>query len=93
MKRKMDAEEREREIRTREDPELVGEEAARVAREERLRRENGWEVLEREDRRWDWLLAQMSDWEERDRSWKRYRREVEEGKRGKLARRLGLGRN
>jgi hypothetical protein len=34
----------------------------------------------------------MSDWEERDKSWKKFRREVEEGKRGKLARRLGIGR-
>jgi len=90
MKKKMDEENREREIRTKEDPYLVGEEAARIAKEERLRRENGWGVLEREDKRWDWLLAQMSDWEERDRSWKKFRKEVEEGKRGKLARRMGL---
>jgi hypothetical protein len=39
MKRKMDEEERERGMRTLEDPELVGEEAARLNREERLRRE------------------------------------------------------
>lgn len=60
MKRKMDAEERERHIRTKEDPHLVGEQAAKEAREERLRRENEG-ALESEDKRWDWLLAQMSD--------------------------------
>jgi hypothetical protein len=57
MKKRMDEEERAREIRTNEDPELVGEEAAETNRQERLRRENGWGVLEREDRRWDWLLG------------------------------------
>jgi len=32
----------------------------------------------------------MSDWEERDRSWRRFRKEIEEGRRGKLAKRLGI---
>ena len=53
-------------------------------------RENGYGVLEKEDRRWDWLLAQMSDWEERDKSWKKFRQELEGGKRAKLAKRLGM---
>jgi len=53
MKRRMEEEEREREIRTNEDPYLVGEEAAEKNRQERLRRENGWGVLEGEDKRWD----------------------------------------
>jgi hypothetical protein len=57
IRKKMDDEERERSIRTKEDPYLVGEEAARENREERLKRENGWEVLERENVRWDWLLC------------------------------------
>jgi hypothetical protein len=57
MRKKMEEEERAREIRTNEDPELVGEEAAEKNRQERLRRENGLEVLEREDKRWDWLLG------------------------------------
>jgi hypothetical protein len=57
MKKKMDEEERARQIRMNEDPELVGEEAAEKNRQERLRRENGWGVLEREDKRWDWLLG------------------------------------
>lgn len=88
----MEEENREREIRTNEDPELVGEEAAKQNKEERERRENGRAVLEMEDRRWDWLLAQMSDWEERDKSWKKFRQELEGGKRAKLAKRLGMGR-
>jgi len=93
MKRKMDEEAREREMRTNEDPYLVGEEAAERNRQERLKRENGYQVLELEDKRWDWLLAQMSDWEERDKSWKKFRRELEQGKRHKLAKRLGMNKN
>jgi hypothetical protein len=92
MKRRMEGEERERGIRANEDPELVGEEAAKRNREEREKREGRWGVLEKEDRRWDWLLAQMSDWEERDKSWKKFRLELEGGKRAKLAKRLGMGR-
>ena len=92
MKRRIEEEEREREIRTNEDPELVGEEAALRNREARERREKGWGVLEKEDKRWDWLLAQMSDWEERDKNWKKFRQELEGGKRAKLAKRLGMGR-
>jgi hypothetical protein len=34
----------------------------------------------------------MSDWEERDKSWKKFRQELESGKRAKLAKRLGMGR-
>ncbi|KAF4624036.1 hypothetical protein G7Y89_g14139 [Cudoniella acicularis] len=93
IKKKMDEEERARMMRTNEDPYLVGEEAAERNKQERLRRENGNEVLEIEDKRWDWLIAQMADWEERDQSWKKFRQEVEEGKRSKLAKRLGLGRS
>lgn len=86
----MEEEERERSMRTLEDPHLVGEVAAEEARQERLRRENGYAVLEAEDKRWDWLLAQMSDWEERDKSWRKFRQELEGGKRHKLAKRLGV---
>ncbi|KAJ9155488.1 hypothetical protein NKR23_g1995 [Pleurostoma richardsiae] len=78
-------------LRPLEDPYLVGEEAAERARNERLARENGDEILIREDRRWDWFLAQMKDWDERERSWKQFRREIETGSRGKLARRIGAG--
>ncbi|KAH8171747.1 hypothetical protein LIA77_08514 [Sarocladium implicatum] len=61
-----------------EDPYLVGEQAAAEARRDRLRRENGDEILIREDRQWDWLLAQMETWEQRERSWAKYQREVNE---------------
>lgn len=44
-------------IRPLEDPYLVGEVAAARARRERLARENGEEVLHREDSRWDWFLS------------------------------------
>ena len=67
-------------MRTLEDPYLVGEVAAEEARQERLRRENEWGVLEVEDKRWDWLLAQMEDCEERDKCWRRFRKEVEGGR-------------
>ena len=40
-----------------EDPHLVGEEAAARARRARLARENGDDILIREDRRWDWFLG------------------------------------
>ena len=42
-----------------EDPYLVGEQAAAEARRERLRRENGDDILIREDRQWDWLLGML----------------------------------
>lgn len=44
-------------VRPLEDPYLVGEVAAARARRERLARENGVDVLQREDRRWDWFLG------------------------------------
>jgi hypothetical protein len=40
-----------------EDPYLVGEEAAAIARRERLAREAGDDILIREDRQWDWWLG------------------------------------
>lgn len=43
-------------IRPLEDPHLVGEDAARRARNARLAREND-NVLQLEDRRWDWFLG------------------------------------
>jgi len=43
-----------------EDPYLVGEAAAAQARRERLARENGDEILIREDRRWDFFLNELS---------------------------------
>lgn len=46
-------------IRPLEDPYLVGEEAAARARQERLARQNGEDVLIREERRWDWFLGEF----------------------------------
>ncbi|ROV95432.1 hypothetical protein VMCG_08524 [Cytospora schulzeri] len=80
-------------VRPLEDPYLVGEVAAARARRERLARENGDDVLHSEDRRWDWFLAQTKDWEERDVSWKQFRRDMQQTtSRGRLARRIGAGR-
>lgn len=76
------------EMRPLEDPFLVGEVAAAQARQERLLRE-GDDILVREDRQWDWLLAQMRSWDERERSWTRFRREAEHHQRKKLLRRIG----
>ena len=53
---RVEEEERNR-VRPLEDPYLVGEEAASRARRERLARENGDEILYREDRRWDFFLG------------------------------------
>ncbi|KAI5464543.1 hypothetical protein BGZ63DRAFT_401476 [Mariannaea sp. PMI_226] len=72
-----------------EDPYLVGETAAARARQERIAREQGNDILVEEDRQWDWFLAQMRDWDERDRSWARFRREAEMSSRKKLLRRIG----
>ncbi|KUI69158.1 hypothetical protein VM1G_04871 [Cytospora mali] len=80
-------------VRPLEDPYLVGEVAAARARRERLAKENGDDVLHSEDRRWDWFLAQTKDWEERNVSWKQFRRDMQQtSSRGRLARRIGVGR-
>lgn len=74
-----------------EDPDLVGEMAASRARNARLYRERclrGEERFRHEGRSWDFMLAQMSDWEERQRSWKTFKEPV--GKARSLARRIGL---
>lgn len=47
-------------VRPLEDPDLVGEEAAAKARRERLARQNGDDILYREERRWDWFLGESS---------------------------------
>ncbi|PBP16404.1 hypothetical protein BUE80_DR012924 [Diplocarpon rosae] len=83
MKKRMEEEELERIKRTSEDPELVGEFAAKEHR--RMREESLQGVLEREDKSWDLLLVQINDWEERDKSWKKVRKDAEAGKQGKLA--------
>ncbi|KAK8223723.1 hypothetical protein HDK90DRAFT_498794 [Phyllosticta capitalensis] len=72
-----------------EDPSLVGEAAARRARQQRLyreacRRHEHAERMQAEGRAWDFIFAQMSDWEDRERSWGHFRHEVD-------ARGFGLG--
>lgn len=74
-----------------EDPHLVGEEAARKARAARLYRERclrGEDALKCENKSWDFLLAQMADWDKREKSWEKFRSEVDRTK--LLGRRLGL---
>jgi len=44
-----------------EDPYLVGEVAATRARQERVARETGEDVLIREDRHWDWFLGKFAE--------------------------------
>lgn len=48
-------------VRPLEDPYLVGDVAAARARRERLARENVDDVLQREDRRWDWFLGRFAE--------------------------------
>ncbi|KAI0535306.1 hypothetical protein GGR58DRAFT_447702 [Xylaria digitata] len=73
------SEEDDTRVRPLEDPYLVGEEAAARARNERLARKHGEDVLIHEDRHWDIWLAQMRDVEERARSWNTYRATVDRG--------------
>ncbi|TPX10637.1 uncharacterized protein E0L32_008371 [Thyridium curvatum] len=97
---RIDEDERNR-FRPLEDPYLVGEEAARRARQERLARENGDDVLVMEDRCWDGFLAELRGWEERERNGKQFRqfrREMESltssssssSRGGRFARRFGF---
>jgi hypothetical protein len=74
-----------------EDPYLVGEEAAEQARTQRIYREmclRGEEAVRYEGKAWEFMLAQMADWEERERSWRRFREQV--GRTKLLGRRIGL---
>ncbi|KAF2180584.1 hypothetical protein K469DRAFT_729824 [Zopfia rhizophila CBS 207.26] len=74
-----------------EDPYLVGEEAAGRARAQRVYREmclKGEEARAHESRSWEFMLSQMVDWEERERSWSKFRMQV--GQTKLLGRRLGL---
>ena len=66
-----------------EDPDLVGHAAATAARERRLYmtqciQERG--ALKQESRGWDFMLSQMSDWHERERSWDSFKQNVEQKK-------------
>jgi hypothetical protein len=64
-------------LRPQEDPELVGEAAAKRARQQREYREmlsNDRErALKLESAGWDFMLAQSRDWEERQSSWAAFR--------------------
>ena len=63
-----------------EDPELVGTAAASAARERRLYMTkciNGREALRQENKTWDFMLGQMADWTERERSWDGFKKNVE----------------
>ncbi|KAI9889891.1 MAG: hypothetical protein M1814_004726 [Vezdaea aestivalis] len=74
-----------------EDPYIVGTEAAERTKKERLvrlRREEGEELLEKEKKSWDFLIAQMADWDERERSWANFQKRLD-GRKGLLNRRLG----
>jgi len=76
-----------------EDPQLVGERAAQEAREQRLYRERCLkedEALRNESKGWDFMMAQMADWEERERSWMRFRESVRGPRRTMLAKRIGM---
>ncbi|KAK4195389.1 hypothetical protein QBC40DRAFT_21372 [Triangularia verruculosa] len=79
MLERIEEEEARRRIRPLEDPYLVGEEAAQRARQERLARENGDDVLIRENRRWDWFLRQMREREEREERIRRLGSDRSEG--------------
>ncbi|KAF2763163.1 hypothetical protein EJ05DRAFT_27933 [Pseudovirgaria hyperparasitica] len=62
-----------------EDPELVGEAAARHAREQRIYLEaclRGDDAIRQESNSWDFMLSQMSDWEDREKSWNNFRDRV-----------------
>ncbi|KAJ4291718.1 hypothetical protein N0V90_009613 [Kalmusia sp. IMI 367209] len=75
-----------------EDPYLVGEEAAGRARRSRVYREmcmRGEETARHESRSWDFMFGQMSDWDERNKSWNNFRSNVKRSKGMGLGRRLG----
>lgn len=76
-------------LRPLEDPYLVGEQAAAEARQQRIAREVGENMLREEDKQWDWMLAQMKTWEVRDRNWTRFRQEAAQSRRRTLFRRIG----
>ncbi|MCJ1238659.1 hypothetical protein MMC14_006650 [Varicellaria rhodocarpa] len=76
-----------------EDPDLVGPLAAKQARDRRLYLEkhaNEQAAMNQESKTWDFMLSQMADWGERERSWEGFRRDVERrgGFLGKAGRRV-----
>jgi len=77
-----------------EDSDLVGEAAATTAQNQRLYREgclrDSREALKSESEGWDFMVAQMQDWEKRKQRWNNFRKDTDGGRRGKLARRIGF---
>ena len=85
-----------------EDPELVGPEAAAIARDRRLYMasvKKGFTDAEmdimraHEAKTWDHLIAQMSEWEERDRNWNIYKKGLGRERRRTLGSRLDTKRS
>ncbi|KAH7379579.1 hypothetical protein BKA66DRAFT_571396 [Pyrenochaeta sp. MPI-SDFR-AT-0127] len=78
-----------------EDPNLVGTEAAKQARSEREHREmtaRREQTMQLEDRSWDFMMSQMTDWEEREKNWSVFRNRVEDRRAKGFRRRWGLKR-
>lgn len=48
------------------------------------------EAFRQENKSWNFMLAQMNDWTEREKSWAKFRETLENKRGGLLARRLGL---
>lgn len=66
-------------LNPREDPFLVGDVAASQARAQRLYREscmNGEEGISHESKSWDFMITQMADWDNRERCWAQFRKEI-----------------
>ncbi|KAF2019396.1 hypothetical protein BU24DRAFT_119235 [Aaosphaeria arxii CBS 175.79] len=74
-----------------EDPYLVGEDAARRARAQRVYREMCLyeeETTRHESRGWEFMMGQMVDWTEREQNWRHLRSRVANAR--LLTRRVGL---
>jgi hypothetical protein len=74
LQQKIESENCEKSVSTTGDLGLVGEAAESLR--EREQKERGCEGLESRDRRWDRLLEQKKNWEERGRNWVKFRRKV-----------------
>lgn len=78
-----------------EDPALVGPEAAAHATARRLCLERSAEeeaLLKEEQKGWDFMVTQMADWRERERSWDGFRKGVQEKRFLGGMRGIGFGR-
>ncbi|MCJ1268339.1 hypothetical protein MMC22_008227 [Lobaria immixta] len=78
-----------------EDPALVGPEAAAHATARRLLLERSAEdeaLMKEEQKGWDFMVTQMADWRERERSWEGFRKGVQEKRFLGGMGRMGFGR-